>query len=191
MRGSYDMLELHSRMHQLQREDIAQRAAAAANKSASGAGAGAGAGASSGDAINGADEEQGGGGGLFTQGPLGYAKSLLLAVGLGRKCSKCPSTQFKPSILELNSTILDSEHFLPGPSSRCGDASGNVTSPPPGVTMMLPPLAVAETEVLGTGSGTRATLECCASPRVRCLVGVARQVEPGFSPLAFISRSYK
>ena len=26
-------------------------------------------------------------------------------VGLGRKCSKCPSTQFKPSILELNSII--------------------------------------------------------------------------------------
>ena len=33
------------------------------------------------------------------------AASDTVAVGLGRKCSKCPSTHFKPSVLELNSII--------------------------------------------------------------------------------------
>jgi hypothetical protein len=39
----------------------------------------------------------------------GHARAQLaigeLAVGPGRKCSKCPSTYFKPSILESNSII--------------------------------------------------------------------------------------
>ena len=37
-------------------------------------------------------------------------------MGLGRNCSKCPSTRFKPPIHELNYIIIYFEHFLPGPT---------------------------------------------------------------------------
>jgi len=52
------------------------------------------------------------GGGLYAGGEGTTARlditrfeSNGVMVGLGRKCSKCPSTHSKPSILELNSII--------------------------------------------------------------------------------------
>jgi len=48
-------------------------------------------------------------------------------VGLGRKCSKDPSTHFKPSFLELNTNLRCFEHFLPGPARR---RRGRSSTPP-------------------------------------------------------------